>query len=143
MAYVSHPHFVVLGNADCLPAVLPRYARRMKSLRLTLCEEEVTEELEELLEELLEEYGIAAAVTRLEERNDYRKLQTLCPFPCNVMDFSGEERIFPSAVPQGSVWLDFSSDDGKRRRMERQGGKVQYVSLKKEWKQAAYGPGAG
>lgn len=135
MRYAAHPHFVVLGNADCLPQVLPRYAQRMKSLRFLLCEGEVSEELLELQEELLQEYGIAATIHTLAERADYRKLKILSAYPCNVLDFSGEERLFPSTVPAGSVWLDFTSDEEKRRRMELGKGEVRYFSLKKEWKQ--------
>lgn len=140
MQYAVKPHFVVLGNAECLPYVLPRYAKRMKSLSFVLCETDVTEELEEFLEDLLLEYGIAAAIRLLEEQSDYRRLQMLCPFPCNVLDFSGEEKISSSIVPPGSVWLDFSADREKWRRMELQGGGVRYVSLKKEWKQAQKEP---
>lgn len=139
MDYAVSPHYVVLGNADCLPYVLPRYARHMKSLSFVLCEADVTEELEELLEELLLEYGIAATIRQLQERADYRRLQTLSLFPCNVLDFSGEEKIFPSIVPEGSVWLDFNADWEKWRRMELLGSKIQYVSLKKEWKQLQKG----
>ncbi|MCM1045173.1 MAG: hypothetical protein NC417_06660 [Candidatus Gastranaerophilales bacterium] len=140
MPYAVKPHFVVLGNAECLPYVLPRYARRMKGLRFVLRETDITEALEELLEELLLEYGIAANILPLEEQSDYRRLQMLCPFPCNVLDFSGEEKISSSIVPPGSIWLDFSADWEKWRRMELRGGSVRYVSLKKEWKQAQKEP---
>lgn len=139
MGYAAKYHFVVLGSADCLPYVLPKYARHMKSLYLVMCEEEVTEALLEILEDLLLEYGIAANLRRLQERADYRRLQRLLPFPCNVLDFSGEEKIFSSIVPEGSIWLDFSSDIEKQRRMELSGSKINYVSLKKEWKQPQNG----
>lgn len=140
MRYIAHPHFVVLGNADCLTQVLPRYAQRMKSLRFLLCESEVTEELLELQEELLQEYGIAATIHTLADRTDYRKIKILSAYPCNVLDFSGEEKLYSTTVPAGSVWLDFTSNEEKRRRMELGKGEVLYVSLKKEWKQPQKSP---
>ncbi len=135
MGYADLPHFVVLGNGDCLTRVLPRYAAGMKSLRFLVSREEITEGLLELQEELLQEYGIAAVIHPLSDRADYRKLRLLSAYPCNVLDFSGEERLFPTAVPPGSVWLDFGSDEEKRRRMELGRGEIAYHSLKKEWKQ--------
>lgn len=140
MRYIEHPHFVVLGYADCLTQVLPRYAQRMKSLRFLLCEREVTEELLELQEDLLQEYGIAATIHTLADKTDYRKIKILSAYPCNVLDFSGEQKLFSSTVPEGSVWLDFTSDEEKRRRMEQGKGEVLYVSLKKEWKQPQKSP---
>ncbi len=129
------PHFIVLGNTPCLPEILFRYARGMKSLGLYLLEREYKEELKEGLEELFEEYGVAADIHFLREDSAYRKLPPLHALPCNVLDFSGEEKISPWAPPTGSIWIDFDSSEEKRRRIESRGEEVKYFSLIKEWKQ--------
>lgn len=129
----SLPHFAVLGKAFCLWEVLPRMARKMKSLRVFLWESQFTQDLEGLLEDLFEEYGIAADVHFLAEEEGYRKLPSMGPLPCNVLDFSGEEQIRPGAAAPGSFWFDFDSLKGKRCRIEAKAREITYVSLLKEW----------
>lgn len=134
MHYGSWCHYVVLGNAPCLRVLLPRYVNKMKSLRLFLKESEFDEELEEVLDLLFEEYGLTADIHFLEENAGYKKLPPFGVFPCNVLDFSREEKVFfQSAVPE-SIWLDFDGMEEKRRRFENRSAKVSYFSLQKEWK---------
>ncbi|MCM1536511.1 MAG: hypothetical protein NC126_11365 [Clostridium sp.] len=129
-------HYVILGNASCLWEVLPKYAKRMKSLKFFLRESEFNEELQELLEFLFEEYGLAADTHFLEGDAGYRKLPVLGALPCNILDFSGDEKVFFQGAPPGSVWLDFDGSEEKRRRFELRGSAVHYFSLMKEWKTA-------
>lgn len=127
-------HYAILGNAPCLREVLPKYAKGMKSLRFFLKESEFNEELEGLLEYLFEEYGLAADVHFLEEEAGYKKLSVLGAQPCNILDFSGEEKVSCQAAPPGSIWLDFDGLEEKRRRFELRAAQVHYFSLIKEWK---------
>lgn len=134
MCHGTWAHYVILGNAPCLLEVLPKYAKGMKSLRLFLTEREFDEELELLLELLFEEYGLAADIQFLEENTGYRKLPAFGGLPCNVLDFSKEEKVsYQSAVPD-SIWIDFDAMEEKRRRFENRGARVCYFSLAKEWK---------
>lgn len=128
--------YVILGNAPCLWEVLPKYAKRMKSLRFFLRESEFNEELQELLEFLLEEYGLAADIHFLEETASYKKLPLLGNLPCNIWDFSGDEKASGEAAPPDSIWLDFDGLEEKRRRFELRRVRVHYFSLVKEWKTA-------
>ncbi|MCM1326156.1 MAG: hypothetical protein NC094_02455 [Bacteroidales bacterium] len=136
MRYGSWSHYVVLGNAPCLGTLLPKYVKKMKSLRLFLKESEFDEGLEEVLDLLFEEYGLAADIQFLEEDAGYKKLPIFGAFPCNVLDFSGEEKVLFRAAAPGSVWLDFDGLEEKRRRSELRGSAVHYFSLVKEWKTA-------
>lgn len=134
MRYGSWCHYVVLGNAPCLRVLLPKYVKKMKSLRLFLKESEFDEELEEVLDLMFEEYGLAADIQFLEESTGYKKLPAFGVFPCNVLDFSREEKAdFQSAAPE-SIWIDFDGMEEKRRRFESRSAKVSYFSLQKEWK---------
>lgn len=134
MHYGTWCHYVVLGNAPCLRTVLPKYVKKMKSLRLFLKESEFDEELEELLDLLFEEYGLTADIQFLEENNGYNKLPALGVLPCNILDFSGEEKVSCWSAAPESIWIDFDGMEEKRRRFENRGGKVDYFSLQKEWK---------
>lgn len=133
MRRATHHHYVVLGYAPCLNELLPRVARRMKSLSIYLRERELTAEAEGLLEDLFEEYGVAADIHLLDDRNAYRKLSAVSLFPCNVLDFSKEERISPFVAPVGSIWLDFDGTVEKWHRIEGRNSKIHYFSLIKEW----------
>lgn len=126
-------HFVILGNPSCAPLLLEHCARRMKSLRWFLPEEEYTEELEELLEDFYEENGLAAALQLLPGKCPFSRLRPECPEPCSILDFTEEYRISSSGLPEGSVWIDMASREEKGRRLTLRGD-IRYVSLKEYWK---------
>lgn len=134
MQHGNLPHYVVLGNAPCLWEVLPKYAKGMKSLRFFLKESEFNGELEKLAAFLFEEYGLASDIHFLEEAAGYKKLPFLGALPCNILDFSREEKVSCQAAPADSIWLDFDGLEEKRQRFELRRTRVQYFSLVKEWK---------
>lgn len=134
MRYGTWAHYVILGNTPCLTEVLPRYVKGMKSLRLFLRENEFDEALEELLDMLFEEYGLAPDIHFLEENTGYRKLPAFGALPCNILDFSREEKVNCQSVPPDSIWIDFDALEEKRRRFESRGARIHYFSLQKEWK---------
>ena len=124
---------MILGNPSCAPLLLEHCARRMKSLRWFLPEEEYTEELEELLEDFYEENGLAAALQLLPGKCPFSRLRPECPEPCSILDFTEEYRISSSGLPEGSVWIDMASREEKGRRLTLRGD-IRYVSLKEYWK---------
>ncbi len=133
MKRATLPYYVVLGYAPCLRELLPKAARKMKSLSVYLRERELTGDAEGLWEDLFEEYGVVTDIHLLEEQNAYRKLPAVSLLPCNVLDFSKEERISPFLVPPGSIWLDFDGTEEKWHRIESRNAKISYFSLRKEW----------
>lgn len=140
MQHATLNHFVLLGTAECIPIILLKFIRKMKSLRWILQERQFGQAEQELVEEIYEEYGLAVEVRLLEEEKDYRRMQLVCPLPVVVMDFSNEMRIPTADVSKGSIWLDMSSLEEKRRRLEERNTGIAYFSLKKEWKQPQKAP---
>lgn len=135
MKYAGLNHFVILGEAACIPKLLLRYVRSMKSLRWFLPERQFREAESTLVEAIYEEYGLAVEVRLLEEERDFRKLRLVCKLPVVVIDFCEEERVSAADVAKGSIWLDMTSSETKRHRLEERNTKNAYFSLKKEWKQ--------
>lgn len=135
MQHATLNHFVILGTAECIPVIILKYVRKMKSLRWILQERQFGDVEQELVEEIYEEYGLAVEVKLLKEEKDYRRMQLVCPQPVVVVDFSEEPRIPTSDVGKGSIWLDMSALEEKRRRLEERNTGIAYFSLKKEWKQ--------
>ena len=129
-------HFVVLGYAECTPAVILHCARRMKSLRWILQEQDCTEELQDFIDDFYEDYGLAATLQPLEGGRAFVRLLLVSKDPVCVLDFTGEARISPGGIAKGSIWIDFQSVEEKARRvLERQEG-ISYFSLKEIWKRA-------
>lgn len=128
------PHFILLGTAACVPQLLQNRARRMKSLRWYLWEEDCTGEIQEFAEDFYIEYGLAAALMPLTEKNSFRRLRLETKEPVCVLDFTEEEKIFGGGLAPGSVWLDFASLEEKGRRLGRQASGVRYDSMKQRWK---------
>lgn len=128
--------FVILGLADCTSAVILYYARRMKSLRWILCEEDVTEELQDFVEEFYQEYGLAVTLQPLEGGKAFARLLLMSRDPICVLDFTEEPHISVGGIAPGSIWIDFRSVEAKARRvLEREKG-IAYFSLKEIWKRA-------
>ncbi len=128
------PHFVILGMAPCLFEVIEACARRMKSLRWILPEEDCDEELQGFVEDFCTEYGLAIMLEPFGSAAALKRLRLVCGQPVNVLDFTGEAYMAVSDVPKGSVWLDMFSVEEKRRRIAARGGGILYVSLKEKWK---------
>lgn len=133
LEYVRHSDFILLGAADCIPAILQRLARQMKSLQWYLREEDLNEEVQGWVEDFYEEYGLAITLRKLPEGNEFRKLKLKSGVPVCVMDFTDEEKLFAGSLAEGSIWLDFASVDEKFRRIAKQSPEVSYMSLKKYW----------
>ncbi|MCM1056889.1 MAG: hypothetical protein NC517_04705 [Firmicutes bacterium] len=133
LEYVRYSDFILLGTADCVPVILQRLARRMKSLRWYLLQEELDEKVQGWVEDFYEEYGLAITLQQLTGVNAFRQLKLESGEPVCVMDFTEEEKFYAGKLAGGSIWLDFSSVDGKSGRMERQAPEVSYMSLKKYW----------
>lgn len=90
--------------------------------------------LEAYLEYLYEEEGIAANCKILEEGQKYRNLRLQCEVPAIVLDMTDEVRVAPMGKGSGISWIDMSSSDEKRRRLEARNAGVCYYSMKEEWR---------
>ncbi len=128
------PHFVILGTADCIPELLEKYARGMKSLRWILAEADCTRELEEFVEDFYIEFGLAVSLQVLPEPKEFKRLRLVCALPSNILDFTGEPGIGTGGVADGSIWLDMQSVEEKRRRILGRGSGITYFSMKEKWK---------
>ena len=128
-------HLVILGQAECVPAVISVLARNIKSLQWILPERQFREEQQELTDELYDEYGLATELRLLSEEESYKQVYPVCHVPALVLDFSETDRIPTVDVARGSIWLDMASCEEKRRRIEDRDTGIHYYSLKKEWKQ--------
>ena len=125
MPQAVQPHFVILGMAPCLFEVIEACARRMKSLRWILPEEDCDEELQGFVEDFCTEYGLAIMLEPFGSAAALKRLRLVCGQPVNVLDFTGEAYMAVSDVPKGSVWLDMFSVEEKRRRIAARGGGIQ------------------
>lgn len=134
MPEAVQPHFVILGNAACIPELLEKYARGMKSLRWILAEADRTPELEEFVEDFYIESGLAVSLQVLPGPKEFKRLQLVCALPSNILDFTGEPGIGICGVAEGSIWLDMQSVEEKRRRILGRGPGISYFSIKEKWK---------
>lgn len=137
--YAQHSSYLILGNAFCLPDFLWRKAERMKSLQWILPGKQYTEELAAFEEDICQEFGLAIDMHVLKSPEEYRRVRLKSKLPVNIIDFSGEERLQTADLPSESIWLDMSSMEEKRRRIEDRKNPMRYFSLKKQWKQPQKG----
>lgn len=128
LAQAKLPYYVVIGAFAGLRELLLPRARRMKELIIYVTESDNTEELVDITEELFEEFGLTPQL-HIIEQNNYKSLGKLGFMPCNILDFSGEVRLWPDAVPSGSRWFDFGNSDDKKRKIENAGADIIYFSL--------------
>lgn len=128
------PHFVLLGKAEAVPEVLRRCADRMKSLRWILPAEEWDAEAQDLTEDFYEEYGLAVSPEPWAGGRTCLRFSGGGPPVC-VLDFAGGETACGGVLPEGSIWIDFCSVEEKERRFRRRKTDVNYVSLKKYWRE--------
>ena len=134
MPFAVNYHFIVLGSAPCVPELMSQCADRMKSLRWIMdaaYEEAHSEELEDFAENFYQEQGLAVT---LEKVSNFRTFRLDCTEPANVLDFTGENRVFAGEAAQGSVWLDMWSSEEKCSRFAERGAGIKYVSLREMWR---------
>lgn len=132
---VKHPSYIILGFSYCLPEFLWQKGDRMKSICWILQGKRYTEEVQEIENTFYEEFGLAIDMRIVASKEDYKRVRLESKVPVNVVDFSGEEKIQVVNLAGGSVWLDMSSMEEKRRRIEERNTGISYFSLKKQWKQ--------
>ncbi len=133
------PHFIVLGEAPCVPELLPQYADRMKSLRWLVEEawaEAHSDELEDFAEYFYQEQGLAVSIETVQGRQGFGRLRVSCREPSTVLDFTGEDRILAGETAKGSIWLDMWSCEEKCRRFARRDAGIRYLSLREKWRRA-------
>lgn len=138
MPHAVCPHFIVLGEASCIPQLLNQYVNRMKSLKWIVNKaywQTHREELEDFAESFYQEQGLAVAIEQVQGKHGFEKLQPACREPVNILDFTGEDKISAGWAPKGSIWLDMGSSEGKCRRISRRNAEIQYVSLREKWRQ--------
>lgn len=140
MRHASLNHFVILGKAACIPRILLQYVRGMKGMCWVLQRSRYGEQEQELVDMLYEEYGLAAEIRLLEEERDFCRLRLAYRIPVVVVDFCEEEKLSGTDMARGSIWLDMTSSEKKRHRIEDGSRKISYFSLKKEWKEAEKAP---
>lgn len=138
MEHVVHDRYVIVGDAPCVPELLYKYSRRMRSVRWLLLEQQYTEDVQDFMDDFYEETGLAIETELVLAENDMHpwvRMHLTAPYPVNIIDFSGEEKLSACGVPRGSIWLDMDSLEGKCERVEVRNPDIFYFSLKKEWKQ--------
>lgn len=134
LPYTFPGNYIILGCADCLPAIFYENAKKMRSVKWFLKARHYSREVQEFTEEFFEEYGLAIEVHLL-GGEEWIRVTPGSEVPVNVLDFTGEEKMSACDVAKGSVWLDMDSVDGKSRRIENRNPDINYFSLKKLWKQ--------
>ncbi len=135
LAQVRHPSYVILGFSYCLPEFLWQKGDQMKSLCWILPRKLYTREIQNMESAFYEEFGLAIDMRVIDSEEEYKRVRLESKLPVNVLDFSEEEKIQTADLPEGSIWLDMSSMEEKRRRIEERHTDIFYFSLKKHWKQ--------
>ena len=131
-------HYIVLGYDNSIPEILFRHVRQMKSLRLILAYE--NPDIEACLDDIYEDYGLATSlqIVKPEQTSDrgiFRTIRIACEVPSVILDFTGESHILTADIARDSIWLDFDSNEEKRRRIEDRNTGILYDSTRKQWKQ--------
>lgn len=129
-------HFVILGNAACIPELLQDYEDRMKSLRWILPEADYTEEVEEFVEDFYIRSGLAISLQTISGYREWGELQLECILPSIIIDFTEYTRIAVSGVPEKSLWLDIGASEEKKRYITARNPEITYISMKEKWKSA-------
>lgn len=138
MPFAVNHHFIVLGEASCIPELLRQSADRMKSLRWVVDETYArvhSEELEDFAESFYQEQGLAVTIEPVQGKYGFEKLHSVCREPSNILDFTGEDNISARWAAKNSIWLDMWSSEEKCRRIARRSGEIKYISLREKWRQ--------
>lgn len=129
--------WIVLGYEACIPHLLERYIKRMRSIRWYLTEDMLTDPLQSWSDKFYDEYGLAVEFRVVQSRSG------LCPssaIPVNILDCTAENKVLAGDVAKSSIWLDICAKNGKRRRLEARNPQITYFSLKKQWEQSQNAP---
>lgn len=135
MQYAKGDSFLILGAGDCVEEILEKYGAGMRNVKWVLKPGQYTVAVEEFVDWFYEEFGLAICFELLKENEGWIQFRPNSIEPVNVLDFTGEEKLFAHDVAKGSVWLDMDSLSGKERRIETRCPQITYFSLKKHWKQ--------
>lgn len=122
----------VLGYGPKIKERICKIAGKIRSLTFRV--EFVTHSLEKLTQELEEELGLVCQI-RLVTPGVAKKEHLCCDKPVLVMDYSGKENVTVSGLCKNSIWLDMDSVESKRHSMEDRKTGINYISMKKLWKE--------
>ncbi len=134
LPYARHADYQIIGYAPCIPELLIKHARHIRSVCWILSEAVYTGQLQDFVEDYYEEYGLAISIHLCEPVTSLRKARITSAKPISILDFSGEERMPCVQVMAGSVWLDMDAMEEKARRISIQNPDISYFSLRKMWK---------
>ncbi len=122
----------ILGYGPDVKEVISGFSPRIRTL--TFWVEFVTRSLEQLTQELEEELGLVSQI-KLIPPGEMKKERFFCKYPVLILDYSGKENISAIGLCKGSVWLDMDSVESKRHGVEDRKLQIQYISMKKIWKE--------
>lgn len=125
------PDFILLGVEAAIPEILEYCAPGMRSLTWVITDSEDSEEMQDYIEYFYEEYGLAIGTQVCEKQIVFKTVAR----PVCVLDFAGEKLTLEGALPAGSNWVDFSSDEKKELHLHRISPDTHYISLKKYWRE--------
>ena len=134
-------HYIIIGYDECIPEILFNHVSKMKSLRLILPNE--MPDIETCLDDIYEDYGLATSLQivkpeQTSQKGIFRTIRIACEVPSVILDFTGESHILTADIARDSIWLDFDSNEEKRRRIEERNTGIHYHSTRKQWKQLLY-----
>jgi hypothetical protein len=118
-------NLIILGNAPGISEWLPKLTKYMKTV--TICLEEEPRNFEKIRMQLLNEFGVLI---------DWKKdLKYYKGEAALVLDYWGREKLYTWAVGTGSIWIDMTSMEYRRRAIEDRNTGIQYISLKSIWRE--------
>lgn len=136
LPYATKTDYLVLGCSGLLQDYLWSKGIRMKSLTWILPRHLYMEDVKQFEEDFLYEYGLAIDMQIIQSETEYRKIPLVSRSCINVLDFSGEDKLNVTGLQPESIWLDMSSSEQKKRRIEASNPQISYISLKNMWKEA-------
>lgn len=128
-----HSRLIILGSCEDIFGLIENLARKIKSLRWFLAEEDCDSEVHDFVEDFYIEYGLAISLQTVSGKNAFRKLRLVCQEPADILDFTREAYMPLWEIARGSVWLDTYSLEEKRRRITGRDMGIEYVSLREIW----------
>lgn len=122
----------ILGYGPDMKDVILGLSAKIRTL--TIWVEFVTRSLEALTQDLEEELGLVSQI-KLIPPEGMKRERFSYHHPVLVLDYSGKENISALGLDNGSIWLDMDSVESKRHGMEDRKIGIQYISMKKIWKE--------
>lgn len=127
--------YVLIGRAACIPRVLDNCAKKMKSLTW-LFEGDYQEgdnAIQELIEDFYDDYGLLINLQNIQRKGKAAWREDMAGRTVCVLDFSEQDDMTALTLGENSIWIDFTSSEGKKLKLERRIIGLQYVSLKQYW----------